>query len=204
MHLEYQKKAVMTTRFPLVLSFACASVLLASCEKQATASPSASQLTDITALQTTVNDDHTSQIKKLQKELRDLEFKVAGLGVQAGTVTADSQSYTLVNTRHGPFTVALVGLTPYLDGYKAKLRIGNMTSAIFKGAKLDASWGPLISAGAEDYFGKRKNKEFDLSTEFKAQSFTEIEVALSPAKPDEVKEIDIGLDFNVVSLRIPN
>lgn len=196
--------AAMTTRFTLAVSFVFASILIAGCEKQMPTPPTASQLTDITALKAAVNDDLPAQIKKLQSNLYELNSKVAGLGVQAGTVTADSQSYTIVSTRHGPFTVALVGLTPYLDGYKAKLRVGNMSSAIFKGAKIDASWGPLISAGVDDYLKNRKNKEFDLSTEFKGQSFTEFEIALSPAKPDEVKEIDIGLDFNVVSLRVPN
>ena len=92
-------------------------------------------------------------------------------------------------------------MSPYLDGFTAKLRIGNLTSANFNGVKVTASWGPPLAAGFEEYLNKRKNKEVGLTTTLNAGTFADISVALTPAKPEEVKEFDVGLKLDQLSLR---
>ena len=41
--------------------------------------------------------------------------------------------------------VSLEDVTPYLDGYRVKLEIGNPTTAVYVGYKMTVEWGPFWS-----------------------------------------------------------
>ena len=142
------------------------------------------------------------EVKSLRTEVLLLKARVASLASGEITVSSVETNYAIAKTDFGPFTVSVLGMSPYLDGFTAKLRIGNLTSANFNGVKVTASWGPPLAAGFEEYLNKRKNKEVGLTTTLNAGTFTDISVALTPAKPEEVKEFDVGLKLDQLSLRV--
>ena len=94
------------------------------------------------------------------------------------------------------------GATPYLDGYKIKLRIGNLTNANFNGAKLNVGWGLPYSQNVNinTWSKSQKTKTFDLTNVIRSGSFTDMEVALTPAKPDEIKQFTVGIELNILAL----
>jgi len=99
-------------------------VLLASCNQGSTSS------------------DFSKQITELKSELLVLQIRVSALESGEATVSTEEEGYDIAKTKFGPFTVSCSGATPYLDGFKVKLRIGNLTNAKFNGAKLNICWGP--------------------------------------------------------------
>lgn len=118
------------------------------------------------------------------------------------TVSTEEEGYDVARTKFGPFTVSTRGATPYLDGFKVKLRIGNLTNANFNGAKLKVAWGPPFNAqNVEEWSNAQKTKEIDMTTQFRSGAFTDVEIALTPAKADEIKSFTVGIELNQLALR---
>lgn len=95
--------------------------------------------------QGSTSSELSNQIKELRSDLFALQFRVLALESAEATVSTEEEGYDIAKTKFGPFTVSCRGATPYLDGFKVKLRIGNLTNAMFNGAKLNISWGPHIT-----------------------------------------------------------
>jgi len=150
----------------------------------------------------TPREPNTEEIKKLQTEVLLLRLQINGLKSSTATVRTDSKEYDIARTKFGPFIVSQRGLTEFLDGYKLRLALGNTTSVTFSGATLNLEWGPPYDEKEPaKWFNSRKKKEVQLTDTFRPGSYTIVEVVISPAKPDEVKEIEVGIDLNQLSLR---
>lgn len=146
----------------------------------------------------------TDEFQTLRRDFFRLQFRVSALESQDASVSTEEQGYGIAKTNFGAFTVSTRAVTPYLDGFKVKLRIGNLTSAAFSGAKISVTWGPPFDEkNPEEYSKNRKTKEFSVTTRFPAGSFTDLEVALTPAKPGEVKTLSVGIQLDQLSLRVP-
>lgn len=156
----------------------------------------------------------------LQKEINSLE-KVQSLLMEFAVnlsesgyvkVSTEADNYSTAKTNFGNFPVIAGKVEPYLDGYKVHLRVGNITTASFNGAKVTVKWGlepnPYMIAEnlVEGYDPlnivkkKQKSKEFDISNIFRPGSYCGFDVILSPAKPEEVKAIYVKLSFSRISL----
>ena len=72
--------------------------------------------------------DLSEDVGKLQIDLLKLQFRVDALESGDASVSSEEQGYGIANTNFGTFTVSTRAVTPYLDGFKVKLRIGNLTS----------------------------------------------------------------------------
>ena len=145
----------------------------------------------------------TEQIKKLRSDLFVLQFRVSALESGEATVSTEEEGYGVAKTKFGPLTVSTRGATPYLDGFKVKLRIGNLTNANFNGAKLNVAWGPPFDEkNLEEWSKNQKKKEIDLTTHFLSGAFTDVEIALTPAKAEEIKSFTVGIELNQLSLRV--
>lgn len=70
--------------------------------------------------------EFTEQIKKLRSDLFMLQFRVSALESGEASVSTEEEGYGVAKTKFGPLTVSTRGATPYLDGFKVKLRIGNL------------------------------------------------------------------------------
>jgi hypothetical protein len=148
------------------------------------------------------NSELTKQMNELRGELSVVSARVTALESGDATVSAEEEGYDVAKTKFGPFTVSTRGATPYLDGYKIKLRIGNLTNANFNGAKLNVGWGLPYSQNVNinTWSKSQKTKTFDLTNVIRSGSFTDMEVALTPAKPDEIKQFTVGIELNILAL----
>ena len=122
------------------------------------------------------------------------------------SVETNGSGYGVVQTEQGPFLVQAMSAIPYLDGYKIRLQVGNPGTATMRGAILHLEWGLRYGDKSKTYTevtASRKKKDFDVTTTFDPGAYTNVDLFLSPAKPEEVKIIDVGLKFNIVVLRKP-
>jgi hypothetical protein len=155
--------------------------------------------------QGSTSSDLSKQIKELRSDLFLLQYRVSALESGEATVSTEEEAYDIAKTKFGPFTVSSRGATPYLDGFKIKLRIGNLTNAKFNGAKLNISWGPPYdnkNSNYEEWSKNQKKKTVDLTTSFSPGAFNDIEIALTPAKAEEIKSFTVGIELNQLALRV--
>lgn len=183
------------TSWQLATALFISGVLVVGCNQgsstPATASPQPNSTSEI-----------GEQIKNLRSELFGLELRLSALESGDASVSTEEEGYDVAKTKFGPFTVSTRGAVPYLDGFKVKLRIGNLTNANFNGAKLNVAWGPpLTEKNAEEWSMNQKRKKIDLTTRFLSGAFTDVEIVLTPAKAEEIKSITIGIELNQLSLR---
>jgi len=148
------------------------------------------------------------QVEKLEMDLSVLDLRVSQLESEDATVSTEQDVYGVARTKFGPFVISSGGVTPYLDGFKVKLSIGNLTNATFHGTKLKVTWGPPIpswdSSNSKERakaWKARKSQTLDLTTMLYPGQYSRAEVTLTPAKPEEVKSLEVGLELNVLSLR---
>jgi outer membrane murein-binding lipoprotein Lpp len=158
---------------------------LAGCDRQTspstTPSPSAQVMHDLSA-----------KIDRLEAQIRRLESRVDSLEVgSSAVISTEDELYGLARTSHGTFVISAKRVTPYLDGFKVLLEIGNLTSANFLGAEISVSWGSA--------FGN--SRRFKVLNRFNAGSFTDVEVALTPAKAEDVKRLATSILVDQLNLR---
>lgn len=183
------------------LALLISGVLVAGCNQGST-SPAAT--TNNSEKPTaTPTSELAEQIRKLRTDLFRLQYRVFALESGEATVSTEEEGYDVAKTKFGPITVSTRGATPYLDGFKVKLRIGNLTNANFNGAKLNVSWGPpLDEKNIEEWSKNQRKKEIDLTTRFLSGAFTDVEIALTPAKAEDIKSFTVGIELNQLSLRV--
>ena len=165
--------------------------------------------TDITRLKnqvTAINADMSGlqkQIDGITARLDSLAATLSQLEQGNAFVNTEEGGYAIVRTKFGTFAIISEGYSQYLDGYKIKLKIGNLTSANFKDARLIVFWEGQ-NAGMEDA-GQRgsaqKNLIFYIPKELASGKYTNVDVILTPAGPDDIKTIQVGLELNELSLK---
>ncbi len=184
-------------------AFVLVCLLLVSCEKDVPASPTAS---DAQPPSVSVAD-----LEKLSTQIDSLQKRVMALESGEATVSSEKEGYDIARTKFGPFTVAVGNATPYLDGYKVTLRVGNLTNANFNGVKLNIAWGiPRLFETLNDHSFKEwakwdrllKKKEFAVTTTLESGAYTDIEVNLTPAKPEEIKSFKVSFELDQLELRV--
>jgi hypothetical protein len=146
--------------------------------------------------------DHQAEIDRLTDRVDRLLVRLSILESEAATVDTESQAFDIAKTPFGPFTISAKEITPFLDGYKVKLHIGNVTSARFVGARLKVGWGvPMGALPTREFLKAQKSKDIEVMHEFPPGAFTVVEVALTPAKADEVKELSVSLKLSQLQLK---
>lgn len=177
-------------------------ILIAGCNPGSTNTAAPSDKQPIA----TSTSELTEKIAKLRSELFALQYRVSALESGEATVSTEEEGYGVAKTKFGPFTVSTRSATPYLDGFKVKLRIGNLTNANFNWAKLNVSWGPPLddknSKNIEEWSKNQRQKEIDLTKGFPSGAFTDVEIVLTPAKAEDIKTFSVGIELNQLSLRV--
>jgi hypothetical protein len=129
------------------------------------------------------------RVVKLKLELFKLQMQVTQMSSGSADVSTIDKGYSVAQTKFGSFTIVCKNVTPYLDGYKVHLSIGNLTNARFSGAKINLLWG-------KDY----NSKEMSVTNIFYPGRYTNVEIVLTPAKPEDIKTFSVALDFNQIAL----
>jgi hypothetical protein len=157
-------------------------------------------------------------------EMDALKKKVAGLEAQVKYLTTVTRrldhksatfelprsvgNYSRVDSGSVDLLVLVEDVTPYLDGYKLTLQIGNPTSALLTNARLDVSWGNKLSPNSTDadfkkYLETFRQSEFPVNGDLKPGMWTRTEIILSPASRDSFGEVSIGINVPAVVLSAP-
>lgn len=141
------------------------------------------------------------ELEKLKERLTDLELQHALSQASGASVSTDSRLYGVANTTQGKVLVVVDSVTPYLDGFKVRLRIGNLMSANFDGAKLTVVHA-REKASPTDLPGV-ETKEIQVTDTFRAGAWTNTEVVLTPVKASQIKRLNVGVEFDNVRLARP-
>lgn len=160
-----------------------------------------------------------NELKSLRSNLESIKQEISGLkasqqfqqmlidGVdKTPAEVTDSGGYGVAKTKQGIFLVTIQKLDPYLDGYRATLNIGNPHSLTMHGGDFQISWGlPWNTKGKtfDEIKASRRSKDFSIVKDFPPGAYTAVEVALTPARPEEVKDIFVEITWNRISLRRP-
>jgi hypothetical protein len=119
-----------------------------------------------------------------EARLSTLERRMNEIDPGVPWVSTENEDISIVRTRFGSFPIASRGATPYLDGFKIKLAIGNITTAAFRGVKLTLLWGPSVDA--------LKSQTYNLAIDLQPGTYTTTEITIAPARPEEIKEIGVA------------
>ena len=162
------------------------------------------------------NSDLEARITALEKRIGGLERRVYALEYhnrKDDTAELDVSQldgpYQRLNTNSGTFLVSLKNIERYLNGYKATISIGNISSATFKGFELTMSWAaaePSISNANIDawtkWYNSRKTKNEKYTQDLVPGAWNQVEIILLPARADELGYLEVSLATNTVSLFI--
>lgn len=141
------------------------------------------------------------ELEKLKERLTDLELQHALAQASGASVSTDSKLYGVANTTQGKVLIAVESVTPYLDGFKVRLRVGNLMSANFDGAKLTIVHAKE-KASPTDLSGV-ETKEIQVTDTFRAGAWTYTEVVLTPVKASQIKRLNVQVEFDSVKLLRP-
>lgn len=96
------------------------------------------------------------------EQLADLELRVEKMEIARGqvafaaaakyqaTLDPTAKGFTVIETSLGRFLLADTEVTPYLDGYSVRFKVGNLLAATLTGCKITARWGPPFVRGTND------------------------------------------------------
>jgi hypothetical protein len=99
----------------------------------------------------------------------------------------NQKAYTTVDTQNGKFLIECEYLEPYSNGYKLHLQVGNPNLMVFKDAKVGFLYGS----------GKTAQSSIDVMN---PGSWTQTEIVLSPAKPEDLDTLSVGITTDRVEL----
>jgi hypothetical protein len=141
----------------------------------------------------------SARVDSMSNNYARLSSQVSALEPGSAFLSTENEGYAIANTQFGPFVITRRGVTPYQDGFRVKLAIGNLTAASFKGAKLRVTFGSFSSRDKK--FTDEQSKLFNISDELSANAFTNVDIALSPVNAEEIKTIQVGLELSQMYMK---
>jgi uncharacterized coiled-coil protein SlyX len=114
------------------------------------------------------------------------------------SIHPDTVAFEFCAFRGTTFYISTKDITPYLDGYKVKLEIGNPHQATFQSLTIRADWG--FSTNSEPwgvYLHSTTNK---ITETLSPGSWTLVELTLLPCTSEDLRIADFALEMEVVSL----
>ena len=109
---------------------------------------------------------------------------------QAAVISANSTDYGMIKNPYGSFPVFIKTISPYLDGYKVTLWVGNPFDAYFTGASVVVKWGAKSSAPI-------------VIETLKSNAWNPVDIVMSPAQASELSDVRVSMHIAGVSLLQP-
>jgi hypothetical protein len=117
-------------------------------------------------------------------------------------------SYQRIDANVGTFAVSLDDVRPFADGVRVTLKLGNLSSATFNGAKLSLSYNKRMPAqGAENYaneistwFGSLKTQEQTISSALQPGRWNPVHVVLPAIEPKDFGYLSVSIETDQLSL----
>ena len=164
--------------------------------------------------------DISEKIEALEKKTEELDTEVFLVKMNQDKFSstsfdpADSKGYQRVDTTSGTFLISLQDVTPYLDGVKVNLQIGNIQFASYSGFSLKISYGkryPKYDEKETSEEKRNKREIYSKSKREKEESFTKVLrpatwnsviVFLPDIKPTEFGYMNVSMVTNIVRMSI--
>lgn len=152
----------------------------------------------------TADSKFATEIAKLQGDVLNLQWEDALAGdPKTAVLSVTEKGYSVAEMPVGSVLIAVRDVSPYANGVKIKLDIGNPTSATFPGLKLQVAWANA-APGAKNYDSNtHQKKEISIAGDIKPGAWNTEEIVLAPAKPEQVDYVSIKPSAPRVILRSP-
>lgn len=161
---------------------------------------------------------------KINSTIFDIQMKLLSKVETEESAVMDptDKGYSIARNEYGTFPVFIEDAQPYLDGYKIKFRIGNLTSATMTGVSLTIVYGvraPSVpvdnpdvkkeekikqwqeySEKLDENIKKRKTLKIDVEKDLNPSSWSYIDVTIAPSKAEELGRIEVKLNFSGIKL----
>lgn len=149
-----------------------------------------------------------ARLDALEKKIEQLEAghavfrtKIDSLRNSAASINTEEETYSVANSTLGPFLIVCKSVTPYLDGYRILLNVGNTTNVTFRGLKISLDWSEAVPPKG-DYlaYWKARQKDVDVTQTFHPGTYTAVNVTIGPATAGELKALTVSVEPNQLSL----
>jgi TolA-binding protein len=132
-----------------------------------------------------------ARIDELETLKKDLQYRLVRVELtqnanQTALLDLTSHAYQRLDSSTGTFLISFEDATPYLDGYRVALSIGNPSFATFKGFKLHVKW----------------NTKYDWAN-YTSTSYAEWNKTMQERDSSFVDELKPGT-WNIVTLLLPS
>jgi Protein of unknown function (DUF3251) len=162
------------------------------------------------------------KIQEVNNQIQGLSTRIGNLAKQRSaydSIALDptEKGYGRIDTGSGFFLISVKDTTPYLDGYRVTLHIGNPTSARYDGFKLKIAWVsdyPSQKPGESDEdYNKRTEawsnsggeKEFSFTDTLYPGAWNTVSLVISPASAQEIRNLTIeSMETSNLSLQVRN
>ena len=140
-----------------------------------------------------VESKSAEEIQRLQWEIAFLKTRLDDLESGEAHIRLEDAAFDITRNRFGSFTVSCIAVNPFLDGFKVRFRLGNLTNATYNSFKLKFRWFTKDKADPN-------TKELSFTNNFYAGSFIDVEAPFTPATPGEFKEISVKILLNQMEM----
>lgn len=162
------------------------------------------QLQQAVAEQDKVLDSLKRTSEALKAELAsvkmDTSFNTLMVNLQSESYTAvlslTDRNYSIVQTGLGFFLLSVQDVTPFANGVKLKVDVGNPQAMTYSGLKFTVLWKKTGESNSPD-----QTKEIELPQRFVSGSWSRAELVISPAKVDEITNVRVSVSPNQVQLQ---
>lgn len=157
----------------------------------------------------------TSRVSKLEADVKSLqskldldEFVLSMKQTRNDSINLDpaSRTFQRVDTDNGFFLVLLDSVTPYLNGYKLMVEIGNPSDASYPNASVKLLWNKapdLSKTTFADWKKAQQEQDVQMTTPLSPGSWTTVEIDLLPATADQLGYLEFSISTPTVRLLTP-
>lgn len=149
-----------------------------------------------------------AKVKELEDGLGSVQSELWSLeGEKRDTIALDvsSRAHQRLDTDFGSFLVSIEDVSPYLNGQRLKLNVGNLSYVTYRGFTITAAWGKKFTAGMKfaDWRPSRQEKEISFTDTLLPGRWNRVDLFLVPASAEQLGFVNITMKTSVVTLVSP-
>ncbi len=152
-----------------------------------------------------------NEVVLLRKETVDLQTRTFKLelsqgGYQSVVLDLTSRDYQRLDTSNGSFLVSVQDASPYLDGYRVVLNVGNPSFATYTGFKVKVrwnsnyDWNKFTQEGYDAWNKNMREKEIAFTDSLSPGSWNRVELLLPTTTGQQLGYLALSMETNVVVL----
>ena len=138
--------------------------------------------------------------------------------IQAGVVRSESVTFdpaerrsSRLETSFGSFAISLEDVSPYADGVRVRLLVGNLSTATVEGGTLRVKWGPRRpsiesdshATNVERWRKSLRERTLDFQEDLRSGSRNTVSLVLSGLPPAEFGYLELSMEAKTIRLAQP-